>query len=45
MSFLHIDQHEALNQNLAELAGRVAVSFEFFPPGTPEMEKTLWQSI
>lgn len=45
MNFLHIDQHEALNQNLAELAGRVAVSFEFFPPGTPEMEKTLWQSI
>ena len=45
MSFLHIDQHEALNQNLAELAGRVAVSFEFFPPGTPEMEKRVLEEI
>ena len=23
----------------------VTVSFEFFPPGDPEMEKTLWSSI
>ena len=25
--------------------GRIAVSFEFFPPATEEMEKTLWESI
>jgi methylenetetrahydrofolate reductase (NADPH) len=25
--------------------GRIGVSFEFFPPKTAEMEKTLWQSI
>jgi len=25
--------------------GRIAVSFEFFPPSTEEMEKTLWESI
>ena len=24
---------------------RIAVSFEFFPPATEEMEKTLWESI
>jgi methylenetetrahydrofolate reductase (NADPH) len=24
---------------------RLAVSFEFFPPATPAMEKTLWQSV
>src|SRR5271169_1403724 len=24
---------------------RIAVSFEFFPPATEEMEKTLWDSI
>jgi methylenetetrahydrofolate reductase (NADPH) len=26
-------------------AGGVTVSFEFFPPKTPEMESTLWESI
>ena len=25
--------------------GRIRVSFEFFPPKTAEMEKTLWESI
>ncbi len=24
---------------------RIAVSFEFFPPATEEMEKTLWESV
>lgn len=28
-----------------ESAGRLNVSFEFFPPKTEKMEKTLWQSI
>ncbi|TCV93459.1 methylenetetrahydrofolate reductase [Biostraticola tofi] len=45
MSFFHVHQREALNQNLAELQARINVSFEFFPPRTSEMEQTLWQSI
>ncbi|NMP29476.1 methylenetetrahydrofolate reductase [Rahnella sp. SAP-1] len=45
MSFFHANQREALNQNLAELQGQINVSFEFFPPRTPEMENTLWNSI
>ncbi|OAT30364.1 methylenetetrahydrofolate reductase [Proteus myxofaciens] len=45
MSFYHASQHEALNQNLAELDGQIQVSFEFFPPRTEEMESTLWQSL
>ncbi|WP_340616482.1 methylenetetrahydrofolate reductase [Xenorhabdus entomophaga] len=45
MSFFHANQREALNQNLAELDGQIRVSFEFFPPSTPEMEQTLWKSI
>ncbi|WAT00501.1 methylenetetrahydrofolate reductase [Rouxiella chamberiensis] len=45
MSFFHANQREALNQNLAELQGRINVSFEFFPPRTREMEDTLWSSI
>ncbi|MBU9979474.1 methylenetetrahydrofolate reductase [Proteus mirabilis] len=45
MSFYYASQHEALNQNLAELDGQIQVSFEFFPPRTQEMENTLWQSL
>ncbi|MDF7421221.1 methylenetetrahydrofolate reductase [Proteus mirabilis] len=45
MSFYHASQHEALNQNLAELDDQIQVSFEFFPPRTQEMENTLWQSL
>ncbi|RWR03238.1 5,10-methylenetetrahydrofolate reductase [[Pantoea] beijingensis] len=45
MSFFHANQREALNQNLAELNGKINVSFEFFPPRTSEMEQTLWSSI
>ena len=26
-------------------AGRIRVSFEFFPPKTEEMEKNLWESV
>jgi methylenetetrahydrofolate reductase (NADPH) len=32
-------------QFLADAAGTRAVSFEFFPPKTPEMETQLWNSI
>jgi methylenetetrahydrofolate reductase (NADPH) len=36
----------ALNSPLyADLPGDVAVSFEFFPPKTEAMEKTLWESV
>jgi len=28
-----------------DLAGDIAVSFEFFPPRTPKMEETLWESV
>ena len=45
MSFFHANQREALNQSLAEIAGQINVSFEFFPPRTSEMEQTLWSSI
>ncbi len=45
MSFFHANHREALNQSLAELAGQINVSFEFFPPRTEEMEQTLWNSI
>jgi len=45
MAFNHAQQIESLNQNLYELAGKVNVSFEFFPPNTPAMETTLWSSV
>ena len=32
---------EFLNQQIADLDGKVNVSFEFFPPNTPEMQNTL----
>ena len=35
---------DALNQSLSEISG-INVSFEFFPPKTPEMEQTLWKSV
>ncbi len=45
MSFNHAQQVDALNQSLVDLAGKVNVSFEFFPPNSPEMETTLWNSV
>ena len=45
MSFDSARQVEALNQSLADLNGDIGVSFEFFPPTTESMEKTLWSSI
>jgi|TARA_R110000868_G_scaffold58310_8_gene180190 methylenetetrahydrofolate reductase (NADPH) len=35
---------DALNQSLSEVKG-IDVSFEFFPPKTEIMEKTLWKSV
>jgi methylenetetrahydrofolate reductase (NADPH) len=35
---------DSLNQSLSEVKG-INVSFEFFPPKTETMEKTLWKSV
>ena len=45
MGFHHAQHSTSLNQSLSELKGDINVSFEFFPPATPEMEKILWNSI
>ncbi|WP_303818109.1 methylenetetrahydrofolate reductase [Actinobacillus minor] len=43
MSFAaNIDQ---LNQSIADLNGKINVSFEFFPPKNEKMETLLWDSI
>lgn len=34
-----------LNENVANITQKIGVSFEFFPPSSSEMEKTLWDSI
>jgi len=34
-----------LNQNVASINQAVGVSFEFFPPASPQMEETLWHSV
>ena len=34
-----------LNQHLADLNGKINVSFEFFPPKNEKMEDILWESI
>jgi methylenetetrahydrofolate reductase (NADPH) len=36
---------DGIADNLTRIARPVAVSFEFFPPNTPQMEATLWSSI
>ncbi|MGX5174378.1 methylenetetrahydrofolate reductase [Aliikangiella sp. IMCC44653] len=45
MSSFHVQQIESLNQGLADLQGKVNVSFEFFPPNSAQMETTLWNSV
>ncbi|WP_188005844.1 methylenetetrahydrofolate reductase [Vibrio cholerae] len=44
MGYTHASHIDALNQNIAELSD-INVSFEFFPPSSPQMEKTLWGSV
>lgn len=44
-SYLSSQYLAALNQNIADIKQQVGVSFEFFPPATPVMEETLWESI
>lgn len=36
---------ERMNRQWEDLGDHLSVSFEFFPPNSPEMELTLWQSI
>lgn len=36
---------DTLNQHIADLNGKMNISFEFFPPKTEKMEETLWSSI
>ncbi|WNC72112.1 methylenetetrahydrofolate reductase [Thalassotalea psychrophila] len=38
-------QLDLLNRTVRDIGSDLNVSFEFFPPNTPEMEKTLWGSI
>lgn len=45
MGYTHASHIDALNQNIAELSDNINVSFEFFPPSTPQMEETLWNSV
>lgn len=45
VSYNHARQMESLNNSLGEISNDIQVSFEFFPPKTPDMEKTLWQSV
>ena len=34
-----------MSQTTGPSGAKIAVSFEFFPPKTEQMEKSLWQSI
>ena len=45
MGYTHAGHIDALNQNIAELADNINVSFEFFPPSSEKMEETLWSSV
>ena len=45
MGFHHAQQLESINNNLLDIKGKIDVSFEFFPPNSEQMEKTLWHSI
>ncbi|ELJ8441717.1 methylenetetrahydrofolate reductase [Vibrio cholerae] len=44
MGYTHASHIDVLNQNIAELSD-INVSFEFFPPSSPQMEETLWGSV
>lgn len=44
MGYTHASHIDALNQSIAEVSD-INVSFEFFPPSTPQMEETLWSSV
>lgn len=45
MNYRSARQLDSLNRTVSELSADLQVSFEFFPPNSPEMETTLWNSI
>ncbi|NRA71859.1 MAG: methylenetetrahydrofolate reductase [Gammaproteobacteria bacterium] len=45
MAIHHAQHIESFNQLPTDLKNQLGVSFEFFPPSTPEMEQTLWNSV
>lgn len=45
MAIHHAQHIESFNQLPSDLKDQLGVSFEFFPPSTPEMEQTLWNSV
>ncbi|NRA83874.1 MAG: methylenetetrahydrofolate reductase [Gammaproteobacteria bacterium] len=45
MAIHHAQHIESFNQLPNDLKNQLGVSFEFFPPSTAEMEKTLWNSV
>src|SRR5690554_2342567 len=44
MGYTHASHIDSLNQSIAEVSD-INVSFEFFPPSSPQMEETLWNSV
>ncbi|NVK21407.1 MAG: methylenetetrahydrofolate reductase [Kangiellaceae bacterium] len=44
-SYEHLEHIESINQKFSELDGKVNVSFEFFPPNSDQMHKTLWDTV
>jgi len=42
---IHDELRERIGEQTARIDKPVAVSFEFFPPNTAQMEETLWSSI
>ena len=45
MAFHHAQHVESLNQLVVDLKDEINVSFEFFPPSTPDMEQMLWKTV
>ncbi len=45
MAIHHAQHIESFNQLPNDLKNQLGVSFEFFPPSSAEMEKTLWNSV
>ena len=45
MSSVPVQPHEATVAEVLATANRPLYSFEFFPPGTPAAQRTLWQAV
>lgn len=42
MNFFYANQLEILNKNIADVHGKINISFEFFPPRSTFLEKKFW---